>query len=170
MDQTIEIKTQLKTEKERLEIRKRIRADAANLCEYVVKTSIEYKEELIRLEKDNQKLKKKNKYLKNTINNLKNNNNFLCEEIDSKNKNLIKILGCNEVCFNCNHLVSCKKSKFLCSMCLQWMCSCCIDYCLQNECLNKVCNSCSSECFLHSNFSEEIKKELLDEYQRLKEF
>ena len=131
---------------ERQEIRKKIRADATNLCTYVVNTCCEYKEEIMELEKDNEKLEKKNKHLKNVNRNLTEQNEILLEELEKAQKRvnkLIEKLGKNNLCHNCDHFLDCNLAT-LCVYCQKWVCICCITNCNNPDCNIRFCIHCSS--------------------------
>ena len=113
------------------DLRNRMKADATNLQTYVVNTCIEYKEELLQLEKDNLKLTRKNKNLKNKNKNLEEQCNFLMEELEhaqERIKNFIQRIGSNNICYNCDHFVECG-GIYLCVYCQKWICSCCVEFC-----------------------------------------
>lgn len=131
---------------EREDIRKKIRADARNLCEYVVNTCCEYKSEIINLEKDNRKLEKKNKYLKTLNSNLTEQNEILLEELENAQKRvnkLIEKLGKNNLCHNCDHFLDCNLAS-LCVYCQKWVCICCSKDCNNLDCRILLCSNCSS--------------------------
>ncbi len=129
----------------REDIRRRIKADAINLCTQVVNTAVEYKEEIIQLEKDNIKLKKENVYLKQIQIELKEQNKMLMKEIKERNKKLDNFIKRNKkICFNCFHSIIC--DSYLCIYCQKWVCGCCLNICKHQEndkrCPIVVCLSC----------------------------
>lgn len=150
----------------RLNTRKRIRSDATNLAEYVVKTTIEYKQELLELERDNRKLERRNKYMKNTIKKNEETIGILNEEVEMKNirlNELIRTLGENKVCYTCSHSL-CDPS--LCVYCQKWVCDCCRSWCDygidsdNKRCYVNICSSCSidnNKCPKHSDDEEALK-------------
>jgi hypothetical protein len=159
-------------EMERLEIRKKIRADATNLCTYVVNTCCEYKEEIIELEKDNGILLKKNKYLKNLNKNLEEQNEILVAELENAQKRvnkLIEKLGKNNLCHNCDHFLDCNIAS-LCVYCQKWVCMCCSKDCDNLDCTILLCTNCSSSHPLCPKHDETIsnKDDLLNFYRENK--
>ena len=130
---------------ERQEIRKKIRADATNLCTYVVNTCCEYKEEIMELEKDNAVLEKKNKYLKNLNKTLTEQNEILMEELENAQKRVNKMiekLGKNNLCHNCDHFLDCNVAS-LCVYCQNWVCVCCSKDCDNIDCRIVLCTYCA---------------------------
>ena len=142
---------------ERLNTRKRIRSDANNLVEYVVKTTIEYKEELEQLEKDNKKLTRKNKYMKTDIQKKNEVIEILEEELERKANRintLIASIGESKICYICSHSLC---DPNLCVYCQKWVCECCRGWCAHNDennCIVQICEECSIEndkCPEHCN-------------------
>ena len=160
---------------EREEIRKNIKSNARNLCEYVVKTSIEYKEELLNLECDILNVKKKNKNLKKFNRNLKEQNDILIEELIEKEKRIQKLinkLGSDNICSICDHFIEC--FGHLCVYCQTKVCSCCLKICSEGDeefCNIFFCSSCSithNKCPIHFNLEEPLATELLSYYEENK--
>ena len=145
----------------REEVRKNIKSNARNLCEYVVKTTIEYKEELLNLEEDLLAAKRKNIKLENSNSNLKEQNDILMEQLvesDTRIHNLIERLG-SKFCYNCDHFLDC--DKYLCVYCQQHYCSCCIRVCpevtIDNYCNFLICSNCKikyEKCPTHKNIQD----------------
>ena len=130
----------------RIEIRKKIRADATNLCTLVVNTCCEYKEEIMELEKDNAILKKKNEYLKSLNRNLTEQNETLIQELENAQKRLNKMIekfGKNNLCYNCDHFLDCNLAS-LCVYCQKWVCVCCSKDCDNLDCRILLCTHCAS--------------------------
>ena len=144
---------------ERLNTRKRIRSDAHNLAEYVVKTTIEYKEELEQLEKDNKYLTRKNKYMKTDIYKKNEIIEILEEELERKANrinSLIASIGESKICYICAHSLC---DPNLCVYCQKWVCECCRGWCSHNDdersCIVQICSECSIEnnkCPEHCDF------------------
>ena len=156
----------------RLNTRKRIRSDADNLAEYVVKTSIEYREELNQLEKDNKKLARKNKHLKTEVKKKNEIIEILEEELERKSNqvnHLISSIGSTKTCYICSHSLC---DPNLCVYCQKWVCECCLGYCKHREdgrsCITTICGDCSIEnnkCPKHSYNQDE---ELMEYYEQNK--
>lgn len=169
MDKLEEYK--LLEEDKRRNIRLKIKSEAKNLCSQVVNTSIEYKEELLQLEKDNNKLRKENEYLSTIKINLETQKEMLSEEIKEKNKrikNLIKCIAPEQICFNCQHSLNCE--FHLCVYCQNRVCGCCIYFCeANNNCSVIICSLCDKDfdnCPKHTDiFTEEKKQELISFYE-----
>lgn len=149
----------------RLETRKRIRSDAHNLAEYVVKSTFEYKEELNQLEKDNKHLTRKNKYLKTELENKNQVIEILEEELERKANRineLIYSIGESKLCYLCAHSLC---DPNLCVYCQKWVCECCRGWCSHNgdgrSCIVQICSECSveySKCPEHSDENNELMK------------
>ena len=151
---------------ERKQIRENIKSDARNLCEYVVKTTIEYKEELLKLEEDLLLSENENKNLERINLNLKEQNDFLTDEyvnMEYRLRTLIEKIG-NKICYKCDHFLDC--DRHLCVYCKQWFCSCCIRTCKKNDeiyCNLLMCSNCLSikgSCPDH----EKVKDQKLIDY------
>ena len=140
-------------EEKRAEVRRRMKMDAKDLCSLVVGTACEYKEELMKLEEENNSLKSKIRHVKDINKNLQEQNENLLEEFHKAQKRirkLIKKFGKKKLCYNCDHLIDCNYS--LCVYCQKWMCECCVNICDYNKqdevkhgefkCHTLICNSC----------------------------
>ena len=147
---------------DREQVRKNIKADARNLCEYVVKTACEYKEELYNMEEDILKLEKKIHNSQNIIANLKEQNEILTDEyinMEYRLRRLIERLG-SKLCYRCDHFLDC--DQHLCVYCHQWFCSCCIRVCPEGDdekyCGFLICADClekQEKCPTHNNIKDE---------------
>ena len=168
-------------EEKRKEIRERIKSPAKDLCTYVVNTCVEYKEELLKLEKDNLNLERENKNLNNKIETLVEQNSLLMEELmenQERINKMIKRFNPENVCYNCDHFLHCRES-FLCIYCKKWVCICCINYCKEiigfnkyNErvdCSISICESCyktREKCPNHTNLNKELSIELHEYFNK----
>ena len=160
---------------EREAIREKIRADAINLQTLVVNTACEYKEELMKLEKDilkvgkrNKKVKRKNKQLKKIQKQLEEQNNFLMEELEASQKRIRKFLkkfNKKNLCYNCDHFFDCGDT-YLCVYCQKWVCFCCTNKCEEDNCITQICNSCfKTRSICPRTDDSEISKELMCYYK-----
>ena len=163
-----------------MNIRDKIKSPATDLCSYVVNTCIEFKEELLKLEKENLELVRKNEHLKIVNSNLVEQNRMLLEELEiSQNRicEMIKRFGINNVCYNCDHFLDCG-DNYLCIYCKKWVCNCCTEFCRQKLgtdrhgddicCSITLCDSCANthnRCPSHSDLNEELVKELTSYYK-----
>jgi hypothetical protein len=162
-------------ESEREDIRKKIKGEAINLCTQVVNTSIEYKEELLRLEKDNSRIRRENNYFKKIKTNLENQNKTLVKELKEKDKKiekLIKRIGPNKICFNCTHSLDCGNLA-LCIYCKNWLCECCVSCCEEIKdgkfCPIFICSFCVRDfdkCPKHTPNTFIDKEELVTFYEK----
>ena len=157
---------------DREDIRKKIKADATNLCTLVVNTACEYKEEIIQLEKDNNKLGRKNKHLIKTNNNLTEQNEILLEELHQSQKRIKKLierLGGTNLCYNCDHYIDCKISS-LCVYCQEKVCLCCIKTCTsEDDCRIVICLSCvKTHTLCPEHNRTEFSEDLLSYYRENK--
>ncbi len=149
---------------DREEVRRKIKANATNLCTLVVNTACEYKEEIIQLEKDNVKLTRKNKQLLKINNGLTEQNEILLAELHKSEKRMRKMierLGGNNLCYNCDHYIDCKISS-ICVYCQERVCLCCIKTCdSPDDCNIVICSSCvethpTCPQHHHTEFSEQL--------------
>lgn len=182
------MKRKLVSEEERQDVRKRIKRDAHNLCELIVKTNEEYKEELFKLELDNIQLKTNNKLIQSKCDNLKQQNELLQEEIKRKDissiileKTISKLLykvAHKYTCGSCLHEIGCEYSADLCGYCQKWICQCCRLWCKfshysdgkTKKCYNSICKTCvelfGNNCPKHNENIDKEKRDKLDKYHK----
>jgi hypothetical protein len=124
------------------QVREEMKSTSSKFGDYVINKICNFKEELLRLEKQNN-------YVLQMNTKLKLENEILHQSLIEKDqllKDVIILLG-DKVCYSCSHTSNCDKLK-KCSYCENKFCSCCMKSCQRQmpgqkyKCYKRLCKDC----------------------------